>query len=455
MKRDTIFALSTVFGKSGIAVIRISGPDAIKVAPLLGFNKNLEHKKAYFCQLYSIDKKEILDEVILLFFQSPNSFNGEDVLEIECHGSIAIINSILKELSKMEFLRIAEPGEFTKIAFLNGKIDLIKAEGLADLLESETVMQKKIAQQQFNGDLSDIYKSWRNQIIAISSKIEALIDFPDDDIPLNIINIIKADIESIITQIKDQIKRSNLASSIIDGIKVVISGVPNVGKSSLVNVIANRDLAIVSNIAGTTRDILEVRIDLGGFSVLLSDTAGVRDTQDIIEKEGVKRALKAVEHADINVILVQNIEEVKLHLEYCKSQNRIWLISKSDLMADEDNTVLANAITDSIHHLEFKDHVINISINQNHSIENFLNILLKMIEENYQESIISPITTRLRQKNGIDKCLNALKSIDFQDNLEIISYHMNLASNAIGMITGKIFIEEILDEIFSNFCIGK
>jgi tRNA modification GTPase len=455
MNRDTIFALSTVFGKSGIAVIRISGPEAQKVPALLGFHGVLEHKKAHFRKIYSIDGKEILDEVIILFFQSPNSFNGEDIIEIECHGSIAIINSILEELSKISFLRVAEPGEFTKIAFLNGKIDLIKAEGLADLLESETAMQKKIAQQQFNGDLSDIYNNWRGQLISISSKIEALIDFPDDDIPPETMSHIKSEIENIIYIIQTQIKKNNHASSIINGIKVAISGIPNVGKSSLMNAIANRDLAIVSDIAGTTRDVLEVKLDLGGFSVILSDTAGIRETQDIIEKEGVKRALTAINQSDINIVLINSAEEVNLHLENLKCENRIWLLAKSDLISEEENNSIINSITDLLKRAGLKDYVHSIVTHRYDSVEKFLKVLLDIIKDNYQESVLSPITTRLRQKNCISKCLSHLEIINFEDSLEIIAHHLNLASDALGMITGKIFIEEILDEIFMNFCIGK
>ena len=458
--QDTIFALSTVLGKSGVAVIRISGPKAKLVAGLLGYQKELVHKKATFTSIYSLDKTQLLDEVILLFFTSPNSFNGEDILEIHLHGSIAIINDILAELSKIDFLRIAEPGEFTKVAFFNGKMDLVKAEGLADLLDAETSMQRIIAQKQLSGELSNIYNNWRNQLIIILSQLEALIDFPEEDIPQETLLESDCTVQTLIREISQHLIKHDHGISIMSGINIVISGAPNVGKSSLMNILAKKDVAIVSDIAGTTRDVIQVKLDLNGFAVLLSDTAGIREANDLIEKEGIKRAKKAITEADINVIMLSDANDFLEHVSYLKNLNQtnsetIWLLNKSDLINPNSIIEKINSLQEQLIKLNRNYTVLAISTKNYYGIDEFLDLLKKKIQQKYQEAVLYPITTRIRQKKALEQCLIYLRQFDINKTLEIAAQEIRIASEYVGVLTGKICVEEILDEIFNNFCIGK
>ncbi|CAK6537124.1 MAG: tRNA uridine-5-carboxymethylaminomethyl(34) synthesis GTPase MnmE [Candidatus Midichloria mitochondrii] len=452
---DTIFALSTVLGKSGVAVIRISGPQARAVAKLIGYEKELEHKRATLATIYTLNREQVLDEVILLFFASPHSFNGEDILEIHLHGSIAIINDVLAELSKVTFLRIAEPGEFTKIAFYNGKMDLVKAEGLADFLDAETSMQKIIAQKQLRGELSDTYNKWRTDLIGVLSQLEALIDFPEDDIPEEVLDWAAKTVQSLIEEINLHLRGHDQGVSIMNGINIVISGAPNVGKSSLMNLLAKKEIAIVSDIAGTTRDVIQVKLDLGGFAVLLSDTAGIREANDLIEKEGIRRAKQAIKEADINIIVLNSVADFISHLDNFSDAEVIWMINKVDLMSRQDIASSINLLTEKLAEFNREDEVGAISTVSGYGIDNFLNLLQNKIKNKYQEAVLSPVTTRIRQKKGLEQCLTHLQQFNINKKLEIASQDVRIASEYIGMLTGKIGVEEILDEIFSNFCIGK
>ncbi|WHQ46777.1 MAG: tRNA uridine-5-carboxymethylaminomethyl(34) synthesis GTPase MnmE [Candidatus Midichloria sp.] len=452
---DTIFALSTVLGKSGVAIIRISGPKSRAVAKLIGYEKELEHKKATLTSICTLNKEQILDEAILLFFASPHSFNGEDILEIHLHGSIAIITDTLTELSKIDFLRIAEPGEFTKIAFHNGKIDLVKAEGLADLLAAETSMQKIIAQKKLRGELSDTYNKWRTNLITILSQLEALIDFPEDDIPEEVLNWSLKRVKELIEEITSHLKRHEHGVSIMNGINIVISGAPNVGKSSLMNLLAKKEIAIVSDIAGTTRDVIQVKLDLSGFVVLLSDTAGIREANDLIEKEGIKRAKQVIMAADISIIILNAITDFSNHLTHLTDAETIWVINKSDLMSSQDIESNIRLLKGKLVECNRQDEVVAISTMSGYGIDSFLDLLQAKIKDKYQEAVLSPVTTRIRQKKGLEQCLFYLKQFNINKKLEIASQDIRTASEYIGMLTGKICVEEILDEIFINFCIGK
>lgn len=464
---DTIFALSTVLGKSGIAVIRISGPLSSKIPLMLGCDKIIKPRTAIFTSLYSLDATVLLDEVILLFFAAPHSFNGEDILEIHLHGGIAIINSMMNELSKISSMRIAEAGEFTKIAFYNGKMDLVKAEALSELLEAETEIQKLIAQNNLNGQLSSIYNKWRNDLISISSIIEALIDFPEDDIPHSVLNTVQQNINELEHDINIILLSYDNAYAIMNGINVVISGSPNVGKSSLMNVIAKKDIAIVSEFAGTTRDIIQVKLDIGGFAVLLHDTAGLRESDNQIEREGIKRAKKAISEAHINVIVLDikekccsDVKSIPInlidtivseqHLTGYKMENSIILLNKFDLLDDEMQQQIYSTLQtydDSI--------IIPISTKSNSGIEEFLKSLKETVQNMYQEIMLTPIITKIRQKQILENCLQHLKQSRLQYKIEMSAQEIRIASEYIGMLTGKIYIEEILDKVFSNFCIGK
>ena len=452
--RDTIFGLSTVFGKSGVAIIRISGPKSKDVAKCLGYYKELKHKEAAVAKIRCIDSDLVLDEIILLFFKGPNSFNGEDILELHIHGSIAVINDVMSELAKIDFLRIAEPGEFTKLAFYNGKMDLVAAEGLADLIDSETSVQRLIAQRQINGEWSDLNAKWRRELITVLSQLEAFIDFPEDDIPFAILDDIDKKVMEMVFEIEGSLNRYEKARSIMDGINIVITGAPNVGKSSILNALAKKDVAIVSDIAGTTRDIVMVRMDLSGFAVVISDTAGIREAEDIIEIEGVKRALLAAEKADINIIVMA---PDNINLSHCKqitdnNGDFIYVMNKSDLLNQDE---LYNNLSIMKEGMSSIDDVLFISTKDDASIDNLLTILSCKIKDKYQEVMTFPVITKIRQKKNLELCLAHLKSFSLKNYIEVAAQEIRFASDYLGVLTGKICVEEILDEIFASFCIGK
>ena len=286
MLEQTIYALSTVYGKSGVAVIRVSGRNALlSVSKLTDINiDNIKSRYAYFTNLKSL-KGEILDKCLVLYFNAPYSFTGEDVVEFQIHGSKAVISSLVDNLSSIEDFRLAEAGEFSKRAFYNQKMDLTEAEGLADLIDAETSEQQKYAIRQMEGNLKNIYEGWREEIIKILAHLEAYIDFPEEDIPQNIIDNMTNTVFKLSEAIKNHLNDNNLGERLKEGFRVVIVGPPNAGKSSLLNAIAKREAVIVSDIAGTTRDSIDIHLDLGGYPIIFTDTAGIRETNEQIEKQ--------------------------------------------------------------------------------------------------------------------------------------------------------------------------
>ena len=449
---DTIFALSTIFGQSGIAVIRISGPKAFQILPFLGVDASLIPRKALHTKLWTLNKDSILDDALIIPFMSPNSFNGEDILELHLHGSIAVINDVIGELDKIQFLRVAEPGEFTKIAFYNGKIDLTKAEGLADLLNAETSLQRHLAQKQLSGELEDLYEKWRQQLVTILAQLEALIDFPEDEIPEDVLEATLNLVRSLSDEISYYLKASERSDKIMQGINIVISGAPNVGKSSLLNLIAQKDVAIVSDIAGTTRDIVKCKLDLEGFSIVLMDTAGIRsETQDTIELEGIRRAKMAIKNASINITIFDNLSELAV-LEEC-SKNTIIVINKTDLMLPEE---IADRVAQILYSGSIsQDNIILTSTKHETNLDVLLNKILEIVKREYSTAVNEPAITRLRQQNRLKECLYYLARFNLDLPLEIASQEIRFASECIGHLSGRIHTEEILDEVFTSFCIGK
>lgn len=456
MVQDTIFALSTILGKSGIAVIRIAGPDAKSVLSLFGVNKLIVPRKATYTILLSMDGKEILDEAIFIYFESPNSFTGGDVVELHLHGSLAVVNDVLKELSSIKFLRLAEPGEFTKIAFYNAKIDLTKAEALADLIDAETTIPKKLALRQLSGELESLYESWRQKIIIVLSQLEAFIDFPEDDIPAHSLTQAFEVVQDLIIQMKRHLDKSSKGEVLMRGINIAIGGPPNAGKSSLLNILAQKDIAIVSNIAGTTRDVIQVKIDLQGFAIILSDTAGIRNSEDIIELEGIRRAKVVLNQADINIIVLDAsdcvgytfFEDININ-----KSTTICILNKYDLIMEEKPQ--HNIVNSLLNYGIDKKHIIHTSIKTGYNIDCILERLLDLIRDHYTPSFAEPIVTNLRQKQNLSECIMYLESFNLDKLLELAVQDIRFAANSLGALTGKINIEEILDEIFTNFCIGK
>ena len=300
----TIFSLSTGPGISGLAVIRISGPECKQIASKMIPGDFPKPRIATFKKINKIDTNELIDEGLILWFPGPESYTGEDILEFHVHGSRAVIEAIQSSISQIKDCRLAEPGEFTKIAFQNGKINLLQAESIGDLIASETEIQRRQAIEIMSGHHGKKYENWRSKLIKILSSIEAKIDFPDEDLPENVLDNIKNISQQIRNEMTKVLDDQNVGERIREGFKIAILGPANAGKSSLLNYLSRRDVAIVSEFAGTTRDIIETHLNIDGYPVVLSDTAGIREAKDEIEKRGIKLALKKAEKADLNIVLI-------------------------------------------------------------------------------------------------------------------------------------------------------
>ena len=443
----TIYALSSGPGISGVAVIRISGPETKKVISKLTNGYFPKPRIATLKKINKINTNEMIDEGIILWFPGPESYTGEDMVEFHVHGSIAVVTAIQHSISKIVNCRLAEPGEFTKIAFQNGKINLLKAESIADLISSETEIQRQQAIKIMSGKNSDKYNSWREGLLKILSNVEAKIDFPDEDLPINILNEIKKNSEKIKKEIKKSLDDQKVGERIREGFKIAILGPTNAGKSSLLNYLSRRDAAIVSEIAGTTRDVIETHLNIDGYPVVLSDTAGIRDSKDEIEKRGLRLALKKAEDADLNLIVIEpkNAHFTGFLKDLISSDKTIIVVNKSDLGVD-----------DMI--LDFKKYnPIYISIKNKKNI----NSLISVIKDKLKNQFISSediLITRERHRQHLEQCVLHLENFKNKNNLEDFdkaAEDLRLATRHLGIIVGKVDVEEILSSIFNDFCIGK
>jgi len=335
----TIFALSTGPGISGIAVIRVSGKNTAEVVKKITRSKLPPPRVATLTKFNKNGSKELIDEGVIIWFPAPNSYTGEDLAEFHVHGSRAVINAMHSSISKIKNCRLAEPGEFTKRAFQNGKINLLKAESIADLISSETEIQRKQALKIMSGKSSDKFNSWREKLLKILSHIEAKIDFPDEDLPKNIMSKIQNTSNGVLTEIKKTLDDQKVGERIREGFKIAIVGPTNSGKSSLLNYLSRRDVAIVSEIAGTTRDVIETHLNLDGYPVIVSDTAGIRNSKNEIEKKGIKIALNRAEDADLKLVIVsvKNVNFTSV-LKGLLTKNAILVANKSDLIKGKLNS---------------------------------------------------------------------------------------------------------------------
>lgn len=437
---STIFAQSTGRGKAGVAVIRISGPEALPILyKLLKEKEEILPNTIYLRKLYNKDNL-VIDHAMVIYFKAPRSFTGEDVVELHTHGSIAVIRMLYEELLNLN-IYIAEPGEFAKRAFLNGKMDLTAAEGLADLINAETLIQQKHAMRHMHGEFEALCLSWKEQLLKALALIEAYIDFPEEEIPESVLN----NTEMLIRQLKDsltqKIQDSRKGQRLRDGIVMTIIGPANVGKSSLLNYLSQKDVAIISDIPGTTRDIIETHIDLGGYPIILSDTAGIReDTEDIIEKEGIARALKAAQNADIKILMLDARERTNIpaELEKIIDPDTIIIFNKADLIKIEN--------TSSKH--------LFISIKENYGLDRLIHSIIDKASHLVTSGDNVEIT-RERHKFHLTKSLEILNQCNLRGDLVLAAEDLRLAARNLMILTGKIEVEEILGEIFSNFCIGK
>ena len=443
----TIFALSSGQGTSGIAVIRISGPEVKTVISKLTNGDIPEPRVATLKKINKINTNELIDEGILLWFPGPNSYTGEDMAEFHVHGSVAVVLAIQNSISEIENCRIAEPGEFTKIAFQNGKINLLKAESISDLVRSETEMQRQQAIKIMSGKNSEIYNFWRSSLLKVLANVEAKIDFPEEDLPEKIINEIKLSSSKIKSEIKKVLDDKKVGEIIREGFKIAILGPPNAGKSSLLNYLSKRDAAIVSEVAGTTRDVIEVHLNIDGYPVILSDTAGIRESKDEIEKKGINLALKKAENADLNIVV---IEPKKAHFTgflkgLVSSDKTLVVVNKSDLGIE-------NMLED------FRQYnPIYISIKKEKNVDT----LISKIRNNLKNKFLSNqniLITRERHRLHLEQCLIHLENFENkseEQDFDKAAEDLRQAARELGVIVGKFDVEEILGSIFNDFCIGK
>ena len=442
----TIYALSTGPGISGVAIIRISGADASTAIKALTGKEVPRPRIATLRKINNTNTSELIDEGMIIWFPGPESYTGEDLAEIHVHGGKAVIEAVHNAISMVKNCRIAEPGEFTKLAFQNGKINLLKAESIADLISAETEIQRQQAIKIMEGKSSKQFNYLREKLLKTLSFVEAKIDFPDEDLPNDILQDIKKSASEVIKNIEKILNDQKVGERIREGFKIVILGPTNAGKSSLLNHLSNRDVAIVSEIAGTTRDVIETHLNIDGYPVIISDTAGIRESKNEIEKKGIKLSLNRAEEADLKLIVVdaKNLDFNDI-LSGLLDENAILVVNKSDLL-DGDLS------------LEIKkfNHVL-ISIKENLNIEK----LILKIKNNLKNKFITNndiLITRERHRQHLKQCLVHLKNFSKKNEVKDFdkaAEDLRLATRHLGMIVGNVDVEEILGSIFNDFCIGK
>ena len=442
----TIYALSSGPGISGLAVIRVSGPETKRIIENLTNSPPPKPRYATLKKFSKINTNELIDEGILLWFPGPQSYTGEDMAEFHVHGSRAVIEAIHAAISKIGDCRLAEPGEFTKIAFQNGKINLLKAESISDLISAETEMQRQQATKIMSGKSSEKFNDLRNRLLKILSNVEAKIDFPEEDLPDEIIKNIKIESKKIKQEIQKILSDNKVGELIREGFKIAIVGPANAGKSSLLNFLSNRDVAIVSEIAGTTRDVIEVHLNLDGYPVTISDTAGIRDSKDEIERKGVKLALKKAENSDLNIILIEpKSADFTGFLNDLVNEKGLIVVNKSDLGIENIDQEI----------IKYKPIYLSVKEEKN------LDVLIKAIKEKLKKKFIKSddiLITRERHRQNLEQCVFHLNNFEKKNSLEEFdkaSEDLRLATRHLGVIVGKVDVEEILGSIFNDFCIGK
>ena len=442
----TIYALSSGPGISGIAVIRVSGKNTAEVIKKLTGSKLPSPRIATVKKFNKNGKKELIDEGVIIWFPGPNSYTGEDLAEFHVHGSRAVIKAMHLAISKIKSSRLAEPGEFTKRAFQNGRINLLKAESIADLISAETEIQRKQALKIMSGKSSDQFNLWREQLLKILSHVEAKIDFPDENLPKNIINAIRKTSNNILIEIKKTLNDQKVGERIREGFRIAIVGPTNSGKSSLLNYLSKRDVAIVSEIAGTTRDVIETHLNLDGYPVVVSDTAGIRDSKNEIEKMGIKIALNRAEDADLKLVIVsaKNVNFTGV-LKGLLTKNAVLVVNKSDLMKGKFNS-------------KFKkyEHVL-ISIKKDSNLNKLISKIKNKLKNKFTtaEDIL---ITRERHRQNLINCVHHLEKFEKKksaQDFDKAAEDLRLATRHLGMIVGKVDVEELLGIIFNDFCIGK
>lgn len=441
-----IYALSSGRGPSGIAIIRLSGKDTLEISKLITKKNNLKSKEVNLCKFYNPSNDKIIDEGLLILFLEPNSYTGENLAEFHIHGSNAVVNCFLEVLSKQENCRLAEPGEFTKLAFQNNKMDLIEAESIGDLIHAETELQREQAIKLVQGNASNYYNSLREKLVKSLSYIEAKIDFAEDDLPKNVLKEVQNSIKEVYRDIKKILEDQKIGEKIRDGFRISIVGQVNTGKSSLLNLLSKREAAIVSEEEGTTRDVIETYLNIDGYPVILADTAGIRKVKNKVEKEGIKRAIKKTKDADLILVIFDvSKKTISKDLKKLINEDCILVFNKSDL-------------SKKIPKNEFKQNdQILISAKNNKNIDKLIKIIKDKLSKKFMRSK-TILVTRERHRTKLNAALKEIEKFlnkDQSKEIETAAEDLRLATRHLGSIIGKVDVEEILGSIFKDFCIGK
>ncbi|RJF81479.1 tRNA uridine-5-carboxymethylaminomethyl(34) synthesis GTPase MnmE [Azospirillum cavernae] len=440
----TIFALATAPGRSGVAVVRVSGPDSAATLAALTNRPLPEPRRAALVTLRDPTSGDALDDALVLRFTAPASFTGEDVVELHLHGGRAVVAGVIAALAARPGLRLAEPGEFTRRAFENGKLDLTEAEAVADLIDAETTAQRRQALRQMDGALGRLYDGWRDRLTRALAHIEADIDFAEDDLPGGVADAVRPVIERLLGEITEHLNDGGRGERLREGLHIAIVGAPNAGKSSLLNALARRDAAIVSARAGTTRDIIEVQLDLGGYPVVLADTAGLREAAaDEVEEEGIRRARDRAARADVKVAVfdataLPDLDPATLALIDADS---VVVLNKCDVAtATPPNVAGASPVL--------------VSARTGAGLRDLEQRLTAFSADRLAVGS-APSLTRARHRAALDECRAALDRALTAPLPELAAEDIRLASRALGRITGRVDVEDLLDIIFRDFCIGK
>ena len=440
-----IYALSSGRGPSGIAIIRLSGDKAIEIAKIITKKTNLKSRQINFCKFFNPKNDKMIDEGILLLFPAPNSFTGQNIAEFHIHGSNAVIKEFLNVLALQKNSRLADPGEFTKLAFQNNKVDLVEAESIGDLINAETEMQRQQALKMIQGNASQHYNNLREKLIKSLAHVEAKIDFGEEDISQNVIQNAKKEILEVYQEIKEILEDQKVGEKIREGFKVSIVGQVNAGKSSLLNLLSKREAAIVSEEEGTTRDVIETYLDIGGYPVILSDTAGIREAKNEVERKGISLAISKSINSDLNIVMIDNTtDKVEKKILDIINSNSIVVLNKSDITNNKSTKY--NEIG-----------AILISVKQNKNIDN----LIKAIKEKLNKKFINNgniLVTRQRHRDKLKACLNEIEKFQRKNTskeIELAAEDLRMATRHLASIIGRVDVEEILGSIFKDFCIGK
>lgn len=443
MRGDTIVAPATAPGRAGVAVVRVSGPQAGAVLEALA-GRCPPARRAVRARFRDPRDGAVLDDGLALWFPGPASFTGEDVAELHGHGGRAVVEGVLRAICAIPGVRPAEPGEFTRRAFENGKMDLTQAEGLADLINAETEAQARQALRQMDGALARLYDGWRERLVRILAHLEAYIDFPDEDLPENVDQAVRNQMQELTGNIRQHLDDGYRGERIRDGVYIAVIGPPNAGKSSLVNALARREAAIVSETAGTTRDVIEVHLDLGGYPVVLADTAGLREAADAIETEGIRRALARAEAADLRIAVFDGGRETVADpaTTALVDEHTLAVVNKSDLYGQAAPPTIAGR------------EAMLVSVRTGQGMET----LLGAVEERVRARLDvagPPALTRARHRHALETTATALERALAAPAIELMAEDVRLAARALGRITGRVDVEDLLDVIFRDFCIGK